>query len=154
MYNHILVPTDGSECAAKGIDRGIALARKLGAKVTIVTVTETLPVYVGADGFGWSAGAAYADYDQHQDAAAKAVLAAAKQKAEAAGVTAETIHVPRAQPAEAIVEAARSRNCDLIVMASHGRRGVRRLILGSQTSEVLAASSVAVLVIPSEAASD
>ena len=150
MYSHILIPTDGSECAAKGVDRGIALAGKLGAKVTIVTVTETLPVYVGGEGLGWSAGAAYEDYDRHQDAAAAAVLAGAKQKAEAAGVAAETTHVPRAQPAEAIVEAAKARGCDLIVMASHGRRGVRRFILGSQTAEVLAHSPVPVLVVPPE----
>jgi len=154
MFSHILLPTDGSECAAQGVDRGVALAGKLGAKVTILTVTEPLPVYAAVDGMGWSASAVYADYDQHQEAAAKAVLAAAKQKAEAAGVQAEALHAPRAQPAEAIVETAKSRGCDLIVMASHGRRGVRRLILGSQTSEVLTRSPAPVLVVPMETAGD
>lgn len=153
MFTHILIPTDGSECSARGVDRGVALAAKLGAKVTFVTVTESLPVYVGADGLGWVATtSALADFDKQQAAAAQELLAAAKQKADAAGVSANTTHFPRAQPAEAIVEVARSHDCDLIVMASHGRRGVRRLILGSQTSEVLAHSPVPVLVVPQDAA--
>jgi nucleotide-binding universal stress UspA family protein len=151
VYSHILIPTDGSEFAGKGVERGLALAKAFGAKVTIITATEQLPAYASADGVAWGPDAALADFDNYQDASAKAVLSTAKQKADAAGVAAETVHAPRARAAEAIVETAKSHGCDLIVMASHGRRGVRRLILGSQTAEVLAQSPVPVLVIPPEA---
>jgi nucleotide-binding universal stress UspA family protein len=75
------------------------------------------------------------------------VLNAAKSAADRVGVTAETLHIPNAQPAEAIIEAAKSRNCSLIAMASHGRRGLGRLVLGSVTAEVLAHSPVPVLVV-------
>jgi nucleotide-binding universal stress UspA family protein len=68
--------------------------------------------------------------------------------AEAIGISVELLHVPNAHPATAIVETAKSRVCDLIVMASHGRRGIRKLFLGSQTSEVLVNGSVPVLVVP------
>ena len=146
MYKHLLIPTDGSECAAKGVEHGLALAKALGAKVTILTVTEPMPIAVGTAGMGWDPGLVLPDYDKHASGVAKSVLEAARQIAEAKGVSAETFHAPRAQPAEAIVEAAKSRNCDLIVMASHGRRGVRRLLLGSQTAEVVANSAVPVLV--------
>jgi nucleotide-binding universal stress UspA family protein len=151
VYSHILLPTEGSELAEKGVDQGIELARRLGAKLTILTVSEPLPVHIGAAEAAWTAAAAMADYDEHQASAAKALLAKAKAKAEAAGASAETVHMPRSQPADSIVEIAKSRGCDLIVMASHGRRGFRRLILGSQTAEVVARSPVPVLVIPAEA---
>ena len=149
MYTHILLPTDGSEVAATGIQHGIDLATRLGAKVTIITVTEPLTLYVGAESAGWSAASALADYDEHQTSSAKSLLATIQQQAEAAGLDAKTLHVPRAQPANSIVDAARDQDCDLIVMASHGRRGFRRLILGSQTAEVLARTSVPVLVVAS-----
>lgn len=147
MYKHILIPTDGSECAGRGVEQGLALAKALGARVTLVTVTEPMPVFVGAAGLAWDPTLVMGDYDKHADAAAKAVLEAAQRLAAAQGVSAETLHSPRAQPAEAIVDAAKAQGCDLIVMASHGRRGVRRLILGSQTAEVVAHSEVPVLVV-------
>jgi nucleotide-binding universal stress UspA family protein len=151
MFKHILLPTDGSELAQAGLGQGVALAATLGAKVTIVTVTEPLPVYLGAEAAAWSAGDALASFDKDMAASAAKVLEAARATAAASQVPAETIHVPRTPPADAIVEVARSQGCDLIVMASHGRRGVRRLILGSQTSEVLAHSPAPVLVIPADA---
>jgi nucleotide-binding universal stress UspA family protein len=146
MYKSILIPTDGSEFATKGVEAGLALAHKLGAKVALVMVTESIPAYAGMDGATFAA--AFADFDKIQTDTAATALASAKQRAEALGLAAETHHVPRAQPAEAILATAKSQGCDLIVMASHGRRGVRRLILGSQTAEVLAHSPVPVLVIP------
>ena len=145
MYKNILISTDGSEVAQKGIDQGLALAKSLGAKVTIVTVTERFPVYAGPH---WIPGPAeIADYDARQAEAATAYLADAKAAADRVGVEAETVHVPEAMPAEAIVATASKQQCDIIVMASHGRRGLRRLLLGSQTAEVLVSSPVPVLVI-------
>lgn len=146
MYKSILIPTDGSEFASKGVEAGLALARTLGAKVSVVMVTETVPAYVGLDGAAYAA--AFADFDKIQAESAAKALAAVKARAESLGLAAETHHVSRAQPAEAIVATAQSQGADLIVMASHGRRGVRRLILGSQTAEVLAHSPVPVLVVP------
>ena len=145
MYQHILISTDGSDVAQKGVDHGLTLAKGLGAKVTIITVSERLPVYAGIDG---GLGAfAYDDYAAGQKEAAEKVLAAAKEAAGRMGVDAEAVHIENALPAEAIIETAKARNCSLIAMSSHGRRGLGRLVLGSVTSEVLAHSSVPVLVI-------
>ena len=145
MYKHILISTDGSEVAQKGVDHGLSLARSLGAKITIVTVTERFPMSPSPD---WIPGPAdIADWDARQKEAATKVLADVKAAAGRLGVAAETVHVPDAQPAETIVATAKEYHCDFIVMASHGRRGLRRLLLGSQTSEVLLSSPVPVLVV-------
>lgn len=142
MFKHILVSTDGSEVAQRGVDRGLSLAKDLGAKVTIITVTDRFPIYAGS-GFDYPV----SDYTAGLAEAANRLLAAAKQAADRLGVTAETLYVPDANSAEAIIEAAKSKNCDLITMGSHGRRGLGRLLLGSTTSEVLAHSPVPVLVV-------
>jgi nucleotide-binding universal stress UspA family protein len=145
MYEHILISTDGSEVAQRGVDHGLSLAKSVGAKVTIVMVTERFPIYSSPD---WIPGPnEIADYEARQKEAATKILADVKAGADRLGVDVETVHVPEAQPAEAIVATANKRHCNLIVMASHGRRGLRRLLLGSQTAEVLVSSSVPVLVV-------
>jgi len=149
MYKHILISTDGSEVAQKGVDHGLSLAKSLGTPVTIIMVTERFPVsvYNGIAG-GWIPGPEeMARYEARQKEFAQEVLAAVGAAAKKLGVPADTVHVPEAYPAEAIVEMAKARDCSLIVMASHGRRGLRKLVLGSQTSEVLAGSPVPVLVV-------
>jgi nucleotide-binding universal stress UspA family protein len=149
MYGNILLSTDGSEIASKGLKQGIALAKALKAKATIITVTEPLPVdYGSGHAGGWIP--TQEEFDRFDAASAERagkVLDEAKVMAEQIGVSAGFLHVPNAHPATAIIEAAKSRGCDLIVMASHGRRGLRKLFLGSQTSEVLANGSVPVLVV-------
>ena len=149
MYDHILISTDGSEVAQKGVDHGLSLAKSLGARATIIMVTERFPIYAEPGIAGtWVPGPAeIAQYDASQKELAQKVLAAVEAAARKLGVPADTVHVPEAYPAEAIVELAKARNCSLIVMASHGRRGLRKLVLGSQTSEVLANSPVPVLVV-------
>ncbi|HEY4169031.1 MAG TPA: universal stress protein [Reyranella sp.] len=145
MYKHILISTDGSEVAQKGVDHGLSLAKALGARVTVVTVTERYPLYASPE---WIPGPDEIEaYDTRQREGATQVLADVKAAADRLGVAAEIIHVPDAQPAEAIIATAKEHDCSLIVMASHGRRGLRRLLLGSQTSEVLVGSPVPVLVI-------
>jgi nucleotide-binding universal stress UspA family protein len=149
MYANILLSTDGSDVARKGVQHGIALAKALNAKVTVITVTEPLPVdYGGGHASGWIP--SQAEFDRY-DAACKEragkLLDEARGMAEQIGVSAELLHVANAHPASAIIETAKSGGCDLIVMASHGRRGFRKLWLGSQTSEVLADGSVPVLVV-------
>jgi len=145
MYRHILISTDGSDVAQKGVDHGLKLAKRLEARVTIITVTERFPVHAGFEG-GLSP-AAYDAYAAGQKEAAEKVLAAAREAAGRIGVAAETVMLENAVPAEAIVETARARKCSLIAIASHGRRGLKRVFLGSVTLEVLAHSPVPVLVV-------
>jgi nucleotide-binding universal stress UspA family protein len=112
-------------------------------------VTEPLPIdYGSGHASGWIPTKAEVEsFDAACKERAGKVLDEARAMAEQIGIAAELVHVPNAHPATAIVEAAKSRGCDLIVMASHGRRGIRRLLLGSQTSEVLLNGNVPVLVI-------
>jgi nucleotide-binding universal stress UspA family protein len=148
MYKHILISTDGSDVSQKGVDHGLSLAKALGAKVTIITVTERFPIRADVVGMGWVPGPTeMADYAAGQQKWAEGVLARAKEGADKLGVQADTLHVPDSLPAEAIIETAKARDCSLIAMSSHGRRGLGRLLLGSQTSEVLAHSPVPVLVV-------
>lgn len=148
MYEHILISTDGSELAQTGVDHGLALAKALGARVTIVTVTERFPVYSSGVGYDLAWGSsAFDNYAEAQKGIAEAILTNARKSAEQLGVPAETLHVPDATVADAIVKAAQERGCGLIVMASHGRRGLKRVMLGSQTAEVLTHSEIPVLVV-------
>lgn len=149
MYNHILITTDGSDLAQKGMDQGLSLAKQLGSKVTIVTITEPFPMMATASSAGWvSTPNDVEAYNQNQLSMAQNILKAAQESASAAGVTADYQHIKDRWPAEAIVEyAAENPTIDLIVMTSHGRRGFGRLLLGSQTIEVLTHSKVATLVV-------
>ena len=146
MYANILLSTDGSDVAKKGVKHGIALAKALNAQATIITVTEPLPVieYVSGHAGG---GISQQDWDAACQVRAGKVLDEARAMAEQIGISVELLHVSDAHPASAIIETAKSRGCDLIVMASHGRRGLRKLLLGSQTSEVLVDGNVPVLVV-------
>jgi nucleotide-binding universal stress UspA family protein len=149
MYKNILLSTDGSELARKGVEHGIALAKALSAKVAVITVTEALPVdYGSGHASGWiPSKEEFESFDAAAKERAGKVLDEARAMAEQIGISADLLHVPNAHPATAIIDTAKSRGCDLIVMASHGRRGLRKLLLGSQTSEVLVDGSVPVLVV-------
>lgn len=143
MYKHILIATDGSELSTKGLDQGLQLAKHIGAKVTVVTVTDV-----------WAAGAlaaatpaSMAEYEAAVTTAVEEILMQAKKFANDSGVDAETVHIANRYPADAIVEYSQAHGADLIIMASHGRRGIKRMFLGSQTNEVLALSTIPVLVI-------
>lgn len=145
MYKHILITTDGSELARKGVDHGLSLAKNLDARVTVVTVTEPFPIYAGE---GWALGPGdFERYDADQLKFAHELLDPIKADAAKLGVPCETRHVPGRRPAEAILDVAADQGCSLIVMASHGRRGLGRLLLGSQTSEVVSHSPIPVLVV-------
>src|SRR5262249_40857405 len=128
MYANILLSTDGSDVARKGVKHGIALAKALNAKVTVITVTEPLPVGHA----GWIPPQEMADsFDSARKERAGKILDEARAMAEQIGISAELLHVSNAHPATAIIETAKSKGCDLIIMASHGRRGLRKLVLGS-----------------------
>ena len=148
MYNHILITTDGSDLAQRGVDQGLSLAKALGSRVTIITATERFPIQGATTSSGWIGSPVdYERYDEGQKDFANGILSAVKAEAGKLGIRADTIHVPNEHPATAILEAAASADCDLIVMASHGRRGLRKMLLGSQTAEVLAHSHTPVLVV-------
>ena len=147
MYAQILIATDGSELAGHALDHGLKLAKALGSPVTIVTVTE--PAAVVGGGYATMAGTGFdpiPELIEAQKKIADGVLDAAAAAAKGQGVEVKTLLVDNSFPAEGIVAAAEQIGADLIVMASHGRRGLGRLLLGSQTSNVLAHSKVPVLV--------
>ena len=143
MYKNLLIATDGSELADKAVTHGLELAKALGAKTTAVIVSEPWTVYVTAD-----VGVAFPvdEYDRATEANATAVLAAVAKRADAAGVVCATRYVKDQFPADGILQVAKQDGCDLIVMASHGRSGVQRLLLGSQANKVVTQSTVPVLI--------
>ena len=143
MYRHILIPTDGSALSAKAVDHGIAFAKSLDAKLTVLTTTEPFHVFstdpkVVTD--------TEPLYRKHAAEFAAKTLDAAAKAAKAAGVPCETIHLEECFPYEAIIKTANAKHCDLILMASHGRRGLSAIVLGSETMKVLTHSKIPVLV--------
>lgn len=147
MYKHILIATDGSELAQKGVDQGLALAAKLGAKATVLSVTEPLQPAAAQAAIEGGINDPVARYDQQIDDAMKERYQAIEFSASRHGASVGLMHEVDEFPAEAIVRVARLKGCDLIVMSSHGRRGIQRMLLGSQTAEVLASTTLPVLVI-------
>jgi len=135
MYKHILIATDDSELARKGLEHGLALAKPLGAKVTVLTVSAPLRPEL--------ASAARQQIDEF----IKDRITSIEQRASENGVTVDLEHEIDVSPAAAIVRLAKLKGCDLIVMSSHGRRGIQKVVLGSQTSEVLASTTIPALVV-------
>ncbi len=143
MYKHILIPTDGSELSTAAIAQGIALARSLGARVTGITVfppfrTIAVEPLMVTD--------TPAQYARDCEAVGEKYLRVVQDAATAAGVSCDVVRVTHDHPYQAIVDTAGAKGCDLIVMASHGRKGVAAIVLGSETTKVLTHSKVPVLV--------
>lgn len=143
MYTHILVPTDGSDITAKAVQNAIALAKTLGAKLTALSVKEPFPYSAISE---MQPVPPQEFYDAQERIAASRVKAVADAAA-AAGIACTANTVEAVHPWEAIVDHAKVQGCDLIVMASHGRRGVSALLLGSETQKVLTHCAVPVLVV-------
>lgn len=137
------MPTDGSVLSEKALEYGMALAKSVAAKATVITVSPPYHVFAIDAALITETPQTYQAY---ADRLAAKHLATAVQIATAAGVTCETVHVTHEQPYQAIIEAAGARKCDLIVMASHGRRGIAAVVLGSETVKVLTHSTIPVLV--------
>ncbi|MBM5812296.1 MAG: universal stress protein [Gammaproteobacteria bacterium] len=146
MYQHILIPTDGSRNSLKGIRTGIALAQTLGARVTGVFVTEPYRPPVYGEAAVYMPELTPQRYLQAAVAEAKQALAGIERQAGTAGVGCATVVVNGDQAWRGIVRTARSKKCDLIVMASHGRSGIAGLLLGSHTAKVLTHTKIPVLV--------
>jgi nucleotide-binding universal stress UspA family protein len=143
MFKHILFPTDGSDITAKALQQAIGLARLAGAKLAVLAVKDPFP-YSAISEMQPVPPQEFMD-SQERIAAARAktcVDAATVAGIACTGHTVEAVH-----PWEAILDHAKMQGCDLIVMASHGRRGVSALLLGSETQKVLTHSSLPVLVV-------
>ncbi len=140
MYRHILIPTDGSELAEHGVAHGLALAKSIEAKVSVIFVVEP---FSEMSGRFIEAVASYAELRKEQ---ATSALNRAARMAKEAGVSCETIQAENAQPHQAIIAAAEDKGCDLIVMSSHGRSGLSVLLIGSVTNKVLTHANTPVLV--------
>lgn len=144
MHRHILIPTDGSDLSKEAIAYGVALAKSVNAKITVVTVTAPFSAFAAdADAVGESP----EHYQERTAARAHNYLDASAKIATSAGVTVDTMHVEHDQPYRAIIDAAAQKLCDLIVMASHGRRGFSAILLGSETLKVLTHGTIPVLVV-------
>ncbi len=143
MYRSILLPTDGSELAGKAVTHGIALAKALGAKVTALIVLPPFHTFTFDAQMIEDTPERYRT--RMQDYAAKtlnAVAVAAKEQS----VACSTIQLENEHPYLGIIDTAHAKGCDLIVMASHGRRGISAIVLGSETVKVLTHSKIPVLV--------
>jgi nucleotide-binding universal stress UspA family protein len=147
MYKHIMLPTDGSKLAGKAVKQGIALAKSIGAKVTFINVT---PEYQMAMDEGFVLPHSMMLKKRFEDETArrsKGILAPLQADAKAAGVNCESVTTSSGRPYEAIIKQARKARCDLIMMASHGRKGLSSILLGSETAKVLTHSTIPVLVV-------
>jgi nucleotide-binding universal stress UspA family protein len=146
MYKHLLVPTDGSKLSDKAVVQAIDLAQAIGASITFLHATPGMPRPIYADGVSVEM-VSRKEYNQRAKADAAKVLDKASAKASAAGIRNQVAHVTTDAPWESIVAVAKKAKADAIVMASHGRRGLASLLLGSETTKVLTHSTVPVLVV-------
>jgi nucleotide-binding universal stress UspA family protein len=146
MYRHILIPTDGSELAEHGVTNGLALAKSLGAKVSVIVVEEPFDWLRVSEMPGRQISEESAKHAEQIKKHATSVLNRAANAAEQAGVSYDTIQVENEQPYQAIIAAAKDKGCDLIVMSSHGRSGLSGVLLGSVTNKVLTHTKTPVLV--------
>jgi nucleotide-binding universal stress UspA family protein len=145
MFKTILVPTDGSELSEKAAEAAIRFARESGAKLIVFSVAEPVPLV------GFAEGAApppwLGEFDEQSRGETQARVDRIAAAASAAGVPCETAPVVTSlSPSAEIIDAARRYSCDLIIMASHGRKGLSRVLLGSQTQKVLSDAAIPVLV--------
>lgn len=143
MYKRILFPTDGSEITQKALDSAIALAKLTGAELYALSVKEPFPYSAISE----MQPVPPQEFYDAQERIASARVQAAAEAARAAGVKCHAHTVEAVHPWEAILDHAKTQGCDAIVMASHGRRGVSALLLGSETSRVLTHATLPVLVV-------
>jgi nucleotide-binding universal stress UspA family protein len=143
MYKRILVPTDGSEITRKAVANAASLAKAFGARLYAISIKEPFPYSAISE----MQPTPPQEFYDAQERIASNRLAEVAKFAQEAGVTVESHSVEALHPWEAIIDHAKAKECDLIVMASHGRRGVSALLLGSETQKVLTHSTVPVLVV-------
>ena len=147
MYKHILIPTDGSDIARKAVEAGIDYARETGARVTFFTALPEYEVPFASEVMAHKRVMPLEEFEQRSAGKAAALLAHALERARTCGIEFGFDHALSNRPYEAIIAAARRHGCDAIYMSSHGRKGLSRLVHGSQTIEVLTHSDIPTLVI-------
>lgn len=145
-FRHILFPTDGSAISDSAATTAIALARSIGAKVTALHVVPPYLPPLPDMGVGFTYAMTEEEYERATAAQAREMLGKVQDEAAGSGVVCETVTATSAAPWDAIIKSARERGCDAIVMASHGRKGLAGLVLGSETTKVLTHSNIPVLV--------
>jgi len=140
MFKHILVPTDGSKLSERAIKNSVRMAKTNNARITALTVIPKFHT------FGVALESTRDEYEAQVSAHAQCFVDFAHKVAAAAGVDCDSVKVVSDQPYKEIVKAAQKKGCDLILMASHGRRGIEGFLIGSETQKVLTHSTVPVLV--------
>lgn len=146
MYKRILVATDGSDLSRAAVHSAIELAAAVGAELVALYVVPRYPVSYFEGGMAISMDDIARTEKQWSDKG-QAVVDAVQQSAQAAGVTARAVVAQSDLVAESIMATANKHSCDLVVMASHGRKGIQRVLLGSETQHVLTHSTIPVLVL-------
>ena len=144
MFKHILIPIDGTELSVAALDKSLTLARETGAKVTVLMTIEPAPIVMMAM---VQLTEQQNRYHQHAKEQAARHLGDAAAKAKAAGVPCDTVQVDHDHPYQAIIETAAGKGCDLIVLHSHGRKGLVAALLGSETRKVLFYAKIPVMVV-------
>lgn len=146
VYHHLLVPSDGTQLSLRALDQALALAKALGSQITLLHVQPPLPVPLV--GMGDMLDPATVDsLSQTAEKESARILQQGQAAGQSAGVALRTEVVKQDLPYRAIVEAAKRHGCDLIVMASHGRKGLSGLLIGSETQRVLLHAPIPVLVV-------
>lgn len=145
MFKHILVPTDGSELSQKIVEKAVIFAKEIDAKITFFCAVPQFPVmYYGLGAIFDSH--SILDFEEESKSVCNEILNKAKEIAKKEGINSETYYLISDYPFEAILEATKQKECDLIFMASHGKKGVDKFFLGSETNKVLSHSNIPVLV--------
>ncbi len=147
MYKHILIPTDGTPLSDQAITKGAEFAKEIGARVTVIMVEIPFPLVMANPGFA----PIPESIRQQYDAATQEMLQRTKESLSAKGLNCDVMSIQHESVHQGIIDTAKSEKCDLIVMASHGRRGLSAVVLGSETLKVLTHSTIPVLVYRSEA---
>jgi nucleotide-binding universal stress UspA family protein len=147
MYKHILLPYDGSELSDRALAEGISFAKSAGSKVTLMHVVTPYRVPISGDHSSSTLKTIEHQHAVEVEKLASEMLEKARRRVDSAGVQCDMVMRPGYHPHEEIIETAKNLNCDLVLMASHGRRGLQGLLLGSETVKVLTHCTIPVLVV-------
>lgn len=147
MFKHILLPTDGSKLSDRAVKQGIRFAKSIKARVTALHVVPEFKMVVEEGFVSPMTAELKTRFEKESQVHARKMLEKVERAARAEGVRCESVAVVSDLPYQQIIEVAKKKKCDLIMMASHGRRGISSLLLGSETAKVLTHSKIPVLVV-------
>lgn len=145
MYTHLLIPTDGTELSIRAVNSGVAFAKQLGAKISFLYVQPDFPIAIAGEG-ALLAPESREEFAQSTLAQAQRILGEAEAIANANGISTQVFTEVSDSPYQIIINTARAQSCDLVFMASHGRKGIVELLLGSEAHKVLTHCKIPVLV--------